>query len=69
MENSKIYNMVNNMADLLPGMDTRKDMEDTYVIVIDNYFTLARAVRERGLGGKGVGVVGTARARPSWPCP
>ena len=57
------------MADSLPGMDTREDTEDTnYVLVMDNYFTLSRAIGERGLRGKGVGVVGTARARPGWPC-
>ncbi|KAL7460267.1 hypothetical protein ACHAXS_000730 [Conticribra weissflogii] len=50
LENNKIYDVVNEMADSLPGMDTREDTEDTnYVLVMDNYFTLVRAIGERGL--------------------
>ncbi len=45
LENDKIYDVVNNMADALLAMDTREDTEDTnYVLVMDNYFTLARAI-------------------------
>ena len=58
LENNKIYDVVNEMADSLPGMDTREDTEDTnYVLVMDNYFTLARAIGESRLQGKSVGVV------------
>ncbi len=50
LENNKIYDVVNEMADSLPGMDTREDTEDTnYALVMDNYFTLARVIGERGL--------------------
>ncbi len=42
--------MVNNLGDSLQGMDTRKDTEDTnYVLEMDNYFTLERAIGDRGL--------------------
>ncbi len=38
------------MADSFPGTDTREDTEDTnYVLVMDNYFTLVRAIGESGL--------------------
>ncbi len=70
LENNKIYAVANNMVDELLGMDTRENTGNTkYVLPLDNHFTLARAIGERGLHGKGVGVVGTARARPGWPCP
>ncbi len=68
MEGEKIYNVVNNMADALPGMDERKEDEYTnYVFAMDNYFTLRKEIGENGLQGKGVGVVGTARFCAGWP--
>ncbi len=50
LEKDKIYDVVNNMEDEFLRMDTREDKEETnYVLVLANYFTLARAIGERVL--------------------
>ncbi len=56
LSKENIYKIVNEMADLLPGMQTCKGDEDTnYVFVIDNFFTTPKTIGEEGLWGKGVG--------------
>ncbi len=58
IEQRKIYNIVNDMANVLPGMDTCEYDKDTnYVFVKDNFFTIPKTIGEDGLWGKGVACI------------
>ncbi len=46
----KIFDIVIDMAKILPGMDEQEETKDSnFVFVMDNYFTLPKVVGEAGL--------------------
>src|SRR6056300_271631 len=60
LEETRIASKVVSLAKRLPRRDNL-----SYVVAMDNYFTLPKAVK--GLKDENIGVVGTARARHGWP--
>ena len=44
---------------------SQEELQDKFVVAMDNYFTLPQVIS--GLRDKGIGVVGTSRFRRNWP--